>query len=263
MKFKTTDHVTLDYDDEGSGTPVIILTGIGGSRQIWQHQVKRLVDAGYRVINVDARNQGASQRTAKGLRISRHAMDIHNLITKLNLENPILMGNSMGAATFFAYVSLFGDQQIRAIIDVDQSPKMINDETWSDGFHELTWGTFPDLLKFPLGPATKMQISDDLYQAVQRANQAHPYDPDLNYAFLVDHAFQDWRDVVRQLNVPLLVVAGKKSPYFNPDFAAKTAAMAKLGESKAVEGCGHIVMAEQPEIFDQLMLDFLAQVSAK
>ncbi|GAF38971.1 alpha/beta hydrolase fold [Agrilactobacillus composti DSM 18527 = JCM 14202] len=197
MKFKTSDDTTLSYDDLGEGTPILILTGIGGSRQIWQSQVKTLLAAGYRVINVDARNQGASEHTAKGLRISRHAVDIQELITYLQLPQVILLGNSMGAATCFAYVSLFGDRQLKAIIDVDQSPKMINDATWPYGYQDLTWSTFPDYLKLPMGKATKKRIADDLFATVKTVAQNHPYDADLNYPFLVDHAFQDWRDVIQ------------------------------------------------------------------
>lgn len=65
MRFKTSDGVRLEYDDSGQGPVVMILSGIGGSRVIWRDQVSALVDAGYRVINIDARNQGASEHTKK------------------------------------------------------------------------------------------------------------------------------------------------------------------------------------------------------
>lgn len=256
-KFQTSDHVRLEYDDLGSGIPVVILTGIGGCRQIWTNQIAQLTASGFRVINVDARNQGASQRTSKGLRISRHAMDVYELIHHLKLERPFLLGNSMGAATFFAYVSLVGDDGIRGLIDVDQSPKMINDETWSYGFHNLTWETFPELLKFPLGPATNQPLDDQLYREVKQAQRAHPYDSDLNRPLLIDHAFQDWRDVIHQFRRPLLVIAGQKSPYFNSAFAAKTAKMAEFGQSVVVSECGHIVMAEQPQRFNHVLMSFI------
>jgi peroxiredoxin len=257
LEFKTSDGITLAYDDQGTGTPVLILTGIGGSRQIWQSQVKALLAAGYRVINVDARNQGASEHTAKGLRISRHAVDVHELITHLQLPKVILLGNSMGAATCFAYVSLFGDSQLKAIIDVDQSPKMINDATWPYGYQDLDWANFPTYLKLPMGKATKKRIADDLFATVKTVAKAHPYDADLNYPFLVDHAFQDWRDVIQTLKIPLLVVAGAKSPYFNSDFAKVTATMAPKGQAAVLAGCGHIVMAEMPAAFNQTLLTFL------
>lgn len=260
MQFKTNDGVTISYDDEGTGTPIVILTGIGGSRVIWAAQVACLVAAGYRVINLDARNQGASAHTIYGRRITRHAMDVAELMDQLGLDQVILLGNSLGAATFFAYLSLFGEQRVRAVIDVDQSPKMVAEEGWSYGFKDLTWATFPDLLTAPLGKSTAGPIDDAVYAQVKAATAAHPYDAALNAPLLIDHAAQDWRDVLLHLHAPLLIVAGQESPYFNSDFAAVSAGMAHNGTAKVVPHAGHVVMVEQPAAFNQILLDFLQTV---
>lgn len=260
MDFITSDHVKLSYTDEGDGQPVLLLDGIGSYREIWLPTKRFLIEAGYRVINLDARNQGASQRTLKGRRISRHAIDVQELLAHLEVNNVIGIGNSMGASTLFAYVSLFGAQQFSAFVDIDQSPKMISDETWQYGFKGLTWETFPGLLKFPLGSGTAMPVSEAVRSGVRAARQAHPYDAEENYACLVDHAFQDWRDVLLGLQVPLLVIAGGKSPYFDPKFAAATADLAPQGQSQVIDGSGHIVMAEQPVAFNNALSVFLKQI---
>lgn len=260
MQFKTNDGVTLSYDDEGTGVPIVILTGIGGSRVIWAAQIPRLIAAGYRVINLDARNQGASAHTIYGRRISRHAMDVAELMDDLELDQVILLGNSLGAATFFAYLSLFGERRVRAVIDVDQSPKMVTEEGWSYGFKDLTWETFPALLMAPLGKSTAGPIDDAVYAQVKAASAAHPYDAAMNAPLLIDHAAQDWRDVLIHLQAPLLIVAGQESPYFNSDFAAASAGMAHNGIAKVVPHAGHVVMAEQPAAFNQILLDFLKKI---
>lgn len=257
MIITTSDHVRLDYTDEGEGQPVVILTGLGGAKEIWHAQVSALISAGYRVINVDARNQGASQHTAKGLRISRHGMDLAEMIDKLHLVKPILLGNSMGAATIFAYLSLFGDANVTAVIDLDQSPKMVNDAEWKFGFKDVTWAEFPDFFRMPLGPSTFKHIDDDTYQLVTAVAATSPYDAALNEPFLFDHAFADWRDVIRQINVPFLVMAGGKSPYFNPEFASVTAKMAAHGQSVVIPNAGHILMAEQSAATNAALLSFL------
>ncbi|MCE2137750.1 alpha/beta hydrolase, partial [Streptococcus thermophilus] len=82
MHFITSDHVQLDYTDEGQGQPIVILTGFGGAKDIWRAQIPVLIQAGYRVINLDGRCQGLSEHTAKGLRMSRRAVDAHELIEK-------------------------------------------------------------------------------------------------------------------------------------------------------------------------------------
>lgn len=257
MNFKTNDGVNLVYDDQGSGTPIVILTGIGGSRKIWSAQVPVLLENGYRVINIDAQNQGASDQTVQGRRISRHAMDVAELMTALDLDQAILMGNSLGAATFFAYLSLFGDKHVKAVIDVDQSPKMVADAGWPFGFKQLTWDNFPNLLAEPMGKSTAVRIDDAVYAQIHEEKQKYPYDAALNYPLMVDHAAQDWRDVLSQLQAPLLIIAGEQSPFFNPKFAATAAQLAHHGIAQIVPDAGHIVMAEQPKRFNQVLLSFL------
>jgi len=263
MKFTTSDHVKLDFSDEGDGQPVLLLSGIGSYREIWAPTVQFLLRAGYRVINLDARNQGASQRTLKGRRMSRHAMDVKELLDWLNVEDVIGIGNSMGASTLFAYASLFGSQRFSAFVDIDQSPKMISDETWPIGIKDLTWEKFPAVLKLPMGSATATPVSEEVRTSVQVARQARPYDAEQNYACLVDHAFQDWRDVLLRLPIPLLVIAGEKSPYFDPQFAAATARFAPQGQTQIVKGAGHLVMAEQPARFNEVLSMFLQDLDKK
>ncbi|MFD0898721.1 alpha/beta fold hydrolase [Loigolactobacillus binensis] len=259
MKFTTKDQVTLDYTDQGSGQPVVILTGLGGVKELWRQQISALLTAGYRVVNFDCRNQGQSEHTAKGLRISRHAQDLAELLAALQLENVILLGNSMGAATIFAYASLYGSQHIAKIIDVDQPPQMINTADWPYGFKQLTWDNFYPYVQQPLGRSTFKHIDDETYQLMRPIKQQYPYDAKLNVPFLIDHATQNWRDVVADLQCPILFVAGAKSPYFDPLFASAAAALAPLGQAQVIAAAGHIVMAEQPAAFNQVLLTFLAQ----
>ena len=174
MKFITSDHVRLDYEDEGSGYPILLVSGLGMCKEIWRPTKAFLLQNGYRVITFDARNQGASEHTFKGARISRHAIDVYELLKSLSIEHCLAVGHSMGASTMFGYVSLFGRGQLDGLVDIDQSPKMINDETWHYGFKDLTWDEFPAALKMPLGRATAVKIDEATVNAVRQANTLYP-----------------------------------------------------------------------------------------
>src|SRR5829696_4415972 len=56
------DGVELAVVDEGSGAPVLLLHGFPDSSQLWRHQIRALVDAGYRAIAPDLRGFGDSDR---------------------------------------------------------------------------------------------------------------------------------------------------------------------------------------------------------
>lgn len=81
----------------------------------------------------------------------------------------------------------------------------------------------------------------------------------MNFPFLVNHALQNWRDVLPQLSCPILFIVGANSPYFNPKFASVAAEMTAQGQVQVIEQSGHIVMAEQPEKFNQALINFLKQ----
>ena len=258
MEFITSDGVKLSYDDVGNGRPVLIMTGFAGYREIWRSQVKTLSQSGFRAINLDRRNHGKSETTTKGLRMSRQGKDVHELLDYLNLDKVDIMGNSMGASVIWAYCSLYGDSRLSHIISVDQSPKMISDSTWQFGMLDLTWDNFPDASEKMYDVHTTFKkINDETFKLVKEASAGRKFDYRLNRPLLFDHTFQDWRDVISLISSPILFLAGEESPFWNPKHAVVSSKIAPNGRSLIVPECGHIIMAEQQDVFNKAMLDFL------
>lgn len=256
MYFLTTDHVKLHYTDTQTAKPALLeIPGIGGSLIMWQ-KLNEYLERNFRIIMLDPRNQGRSQRTFKGQRMGRHAADVEELLAKLKLTEVVAVGNSMGASTFWAYLDQYGQGRLKAMIDLDQSPKMINDANWKYGFKDLTWDNLTEYLKQPLGKATYAQIDPELFQAAKLENQRHPYDPESNYDFLLDHATKDWRDLLLETPVPMLILAGKQSPYFNSDFVDEIADLNNKIKGKKVSNCGHLMQAEASMVVANYIKEF-------
>jgi pimeloyl-ACP methyl ester carboxylesterase len=57
--------------DEGAGTPVVLLHGFPDTARLWRRQVEALVGAGYRAIAPDLRGRG---RTAAPSEVSDYAL---------------------------------------------------------------------------------------------------------------------------------------------------------------------------------------------
>lgn len=261
MFFKTNDGVKINYTDTGEEErqAIVCLPGIGASHHLWDEAVK-LFNQKYRVIVMDPRNQGLSERTYKGQRISRHGMDLNELIEHLNLDKVIIIGNSMGAAIMWSYLSLFGSSRVIAGVDLDQSPKMVSDETWRYGFKDLDWTNYPDMLRLDLGRATYKRVAPEMRDLAKAEYQEYPYNSEDNFDLLRDHAEQDWRSLFIDLKIPMLFLAGENSPYFNSDFARVVADMNKKFAYKIVEDCGHVIQAEQPEKMCEAVLKFLQDI---
>lgn len=258
MDFNTTDHVRLHYTEVGDkNNPTILgIPGIGGSSQMWLNTITLFKDD-FHFVMLDPRNQGQSERTYKGQRMSRHAADVEELLEKLDLHNVIGIGNSMGAANLWAYLAQYGKGRLSAMIDLDQSPKMITDENWRYGFKDLTWDNYPTYLKLDFGKSTYAHIDDEIFNAAKAEYVKYPYDPEENYKCLVDHAEQDWRDVLLDMPVPMLVLAGENSPYFDYHFINAVSLINDQIFTKSIANCGHLIQAEQPLKMHDAIIDFL------
>lgn len=74
---------------------------------------------------------------------------------------------------------------------------------------------------------------------------------------LLDHAMQNWRDVIERLDVPALFVAARDSQLWPCEHAAASAALNPLARSVVVDDCGHPANMEQPDAINAAVADFL------
>ena len=92
----------IAYLDEGEGDPILLIHGFASNAMTnWGNPgwVKLLVDSGYRVIALDNRGHGKSQKfyEESAYRLEQMADDAAALLTHLNLEKAHVMGYSLGA----------------------------------------------------------------------------------------------------------------------------------------------------------------------
>ncbi|MGW0538455.1 alpha/beta fold hydrolase [Streptomyces sp. NPDC003032] len=90
--------IRLNYEDVGSGEPVVMVMGTAGSGRIWHtHQVPALKAAGYRVITFDNRGIPPTDECPEGFSVGDLVADTTGLIEHLGLGPVRLVGTSMGA----------------------------------------------------------------------------------------------------------------------------------------------------------------------
>ena len=92
-----TKKVRLAYRDKGSGKPVLLLHGFGASSYTWRHVEPALVTAGHRVLTVDLKGFGQSDKPInENYSIFDQAALISQFIEQLNLKNVTVVGHSLG-----------------------------------------------------------------------------------------------------------------------------------------------------------------------
>ncbi len=117
--FTTTDGVRLRYLDAGSGPAAIVfIPGWTMPGWIWEKQIAHF-SAKYRVIAVDPRSQGESDKASDGNYPERRARDYKELLDHLNLTVPVLVGWSMGVHELLTYVDVFGPGSVTGLVRLE------------------------------------------------------------------------------------------------------------------------------------------------
>ena len=266
----SSDQVRLDYAEFGSptGRPVVLIAGFMAAATSWMFQTGALAAAGYRVLAFDARGQGASEKPDHGYRMARRGKDLGDFLEALDLHDVTLVGQSMGASTIWSYLGLFDAARVSSVVSIDQTPRMLNDDEWRQGFYGFTRETLGTHFEHGVpdtGVGTPMmkrgmRLVRLVRAAKIRPGSAKPVPLDQNeIALLNDHALQDWRDVIGRLTVPALFVAGAESEFWPAEHAAASAALSGLAESVVIGNAGHATNIEQHRDFNRALLAFSAK----
>lgn len=259
------DGVRLDYAESGdpSGRPVVLLAGFKAPATSWRYQLKPLEEAGYRVIALDLRGHGPSDRPASGVDMARRGRDVRDVMEGLDLVDAVLVGGSMGGNTIWSYMAQFGADRIGAIVIVDQTPRMLGSDEWPHGFYGYDASNadtyfaerIPDTGKGTPLARRGMRLVRLLRAMAGAERELTPGELEL----LNDHAKADWRRVIAASEVPVLFVAGAESEFWPSTHAAASAALAPHGEWVVLGDDGHAANIEQPKAFNAAMLEFLAR----
>lgn len=260
----TSDDVRLYVETLGEGRPIVFIAGYTASIASWGLQLGAVTAAGCRAICYDRRFHGRSDRPGHGQRISRHAADLHEVINALGLEKPFLVGGSMGASVCWSYLDLFGPSNVAGVVSVDQTPRMVNGDGWDLGFYGLTEDNLGQFFENGVPPTGRGMASprrDAGLAALAAMSEgvaiADPITRD-SLPLLNDHARQDWRDVCARTSTPQLFIAGRGSQLWPWQHAREAASGNSAARHGIVEECGHAVNIEQPQAFNALLLDFVA-----
>jgi len=99
--------VRLHYTRTGGTKPPLVLAhGVTDDGSCWTPVAENLAPD-YDVIMVDARGHGFSDAPETGYDLATLAADLHGVITALGLQQPLILGHSMGAITALALAGLY------------------------------------------------------------------------------------------------------------------------------------------------------------
>jgi pimeloyl-ACP methyl ester carboxylesterase len=236
---------------------MIILHGFLGSCDNWL-TVSKQIATQFRVFLVDQRNHGRSP-WADTQTYEAMADDLKDFITTQNLQNPIIVGHSMGGKTVMQFAAKYPDLFSKMVV-VDISPKLYvgNHEQILNGLNAINLETLTNrseadtiLAAFEPDLGVRQFLLKNLYK-----NENDQFSWRMNLKVLSN----EYTNILQAINFrqalqkPVYFIRGGKSNYIlDKEIPALQLLFPKM-QLKTIENAGHWLQAEQPQAFIDTLL---------
>lgn len=267
----------LWYESEGTGAPLVLIAGGPGAPHNVFHPFFSVLAEHDRVIYFDAFGRGKSDRAKSPREYSfdRDVNDIEGLRKALGLGKIALLGFSYGGMVAQAYALTYPDVVSKLILaDTCYSAEMWQEnndnsnyelqnqfpETWakvqqlrsmglhsSAKEHRKAYDIPPGLLYFhdasiaEKSPKELFEINSDVYYAI--------VGDDGDFLTGGDIAKLDFRTRLKDLPMPVLVLAGRYDRVAFPRFSLQFKTYAPRAQFVMFEQSGHFTFMEEPDAF--------------
>ena len=253
------------------GPPILFIHGLSQSHLCWARQYQSTLAGEFRLVAYDLRGHGMSQAPLEAEHYTDGALwadDLAAIIDQLGLDRPVLVGWSYGGFVICDYVRAHGQDRIAAI---DFAGAVVT--LGAAAFGTLIGPGFLD--HFPEATADDLPTNIRAIRALVTGWPAKPYPAEevetlLCSAMTVPARIRanlaareiDGDDVLRTLEVPLLVSHGRADTVVLPAMAEHILATCPTAEPSWYDGIGHTPFLEQPERFNHELAALTRRVRA-
>jgi 3-oxoadipate enol-lactonase len=246
-------------------TPVIFLHGIGGGAKSFAPQIASFAGAGYQPVSLDLPGYGG-RAPVDSMSFDALAEDVELTIARAGLEQPVLVGHSMGGMLVQTLLRRRADDYAAAVLSCtspafgnpagDFQRKFVADrlEPLDTGYTMATLA--PEAADDIMGPN-----ADPAGRALFIENFAAV--PDATYRAAIKCLVTfDERKNLPHIRVPLLCLAAEHDRNAPASVVEKMASKIPNSTYVCLPGLGHMPNLEAPAAFDAAIFRFLKPVLA-
>jgi non-heme chloroperoxidase len=262
---KVEPHVRLHITDAGKGRPIVLIHGWPLSDEMYEYQYNDLLNKNFRVIGITLRGFGKSDKPYGVYDYDIHASDIKKILNKLEIRDAVLVGFSMGGSIAIRYATLDDGAHVSKLVLCGAAAPIW---TQRDDFpYNLPTSIVDDLIKLNYKDRPKL-LSDflkifsatetSLNEGIQRwlngiCLSASSYATDQCLIALRD---TDLRGDLPKINIPTLIMHGKKDKICSFDLAEQMNAGIINSTIIAFEKSGHSLFLEETHKFNNELIKF-------
>lgn len=261
--------MTLSFIDQGEGTPIILLHGLGSSRHEWDTAIPVLVEAGYRVFACDLLGHGESPKLdgAQQYQLETIYESLVAWIDSLHLKEPFFLGGHSLGGYFSLMVALRQPARLRGLLlidpffGLDQLPRLLQRQTRLLFAGEKILHTTPEkvllaTMNFPFIHSSVLPLKSRQQQAID----IRAADPNVARMF---QSIPSLLPQVENIQLPVLVVWGDHDLSCNPRSFSGLVERLPEAQEFCVPGCGHHPHLQKPEEVFARMLKFFGEIRDK
>jgi len=247
------------YETAGAGHPLVLIHGGQMDRRMWDEQFA-LFSKSYRVIRYDLRGFGKSPASTN---VYADEEDLAALLKYLHVEKAYVVGLSLGGRVAIDFALTHADM-LDAIVPVAPGLSgfhFSSDPTDMDSWRAAQAGDWEKVTEYWLknaymAPAMENpKIAPRLHElALENAHE------NLDNPVLDSTLNPPAIDRLPDVKTPTLIIVGNRDVSDIHEICGLLYARIPGAKEIVIQGSGHIVNMEQPEQFNQAVLNFLASV---
>ena len=258
----SSDGVKISFDLQGEGEPALVLIhGWSNNRSIWDAQVSHFSER-YKVVNIDLPGFGESSNNRSNWTMASFGEDVATVIKKINLEQVVLVGFSMG-----------GPVVVEA---ANKVPDRVTGVVLVDNMHNVEM-TYPPLV-ITFIDSVYMDLITNPTNEKLAGSGFYKKDPEVSFervlSMLKDASRVGWRESLRdylrwhneditpslqKCQVPVMAINSDMEPTHVEAFKK----LVPSYQAKIVPDVGHVIMWDAPEEFNRLLEESIQEFISK
>ncbi len=249
MKAKVND-IELYYERYGEGDPIIFSHGWLDDCSLWNPQTKVFATT-HTVILYDHRGHGKSDKPRGDYSVQTLSGDLHYLIQMLKFEKVTLVGFSLGGMAALMFTLQHPTKVIKLVLVGTTAKMAMSVYTLYALRYFLPYRTFARIVsRVKIYKPSQEIIKDNISRAM--AVPKH-----VAYKCMEEFTRNyDIRNRVSEITVPTVVIVGEKDRT-NLKASERLSREIRGSRLRVISSCGHSVMIEKPEEFNQLVRQFI------
>lgn len=258
------NNITLAFNDQGTGAPLVFLHAFPLNRCMWVEQEQAL-SSQFRVLTIDLRGHGESDAPLWHYTLDQAADDVIGLLDHLSIRQAVFVGLSMGGYILFALYRRYADRvqglvlaNTRAQADTEEGKEgrfQMAQIAYKNGPSAIADIMIPKLLS-PATVQTKPELVGRV-RAMIEGNQVSGIAGDL----MAMAERPDSIPLLEQITCLTQIIAGELDLPTPPADAKLMADRIPGARLAIIPGAAHLSNLEQPDQFNEAVRAFVSNMT--